>query len=62
MNEKKLSIILEALASQIESLENTIYILKHENGKLRKENEKMEADIRDLIDALNAEEGDGGLL
>lgn len=62
MNEKKLSIILEALASQIESLENTIYILKHENGKLREENKKLKADVQYFIDALKAEEVDGGLL
>ena len=62
MNEKKLSVILEALASQIESLENTIYILKHENGKLREENKKLKADVQYFIDALKAEEVDGGLL
>ena len=62
MNEKKLSIILEALASQIESLENTIYILKHENGKLREENKKLKAEVRYFEKALQTEEVDDGLL
>lgn len=58
MNEKKLGVILEALANQIEELNTKIYILEHENEGLKKENERLRDIEKFFMDQLQRKEVD----
>ena len=62
MKEKKLEIILEALADQLDAKEAEVYVLKFRNEELKKENEDLKARIQFFMDELKAREVDDELL
>ena len=62
MKEKKLEIILEALADQLDAKETEVYVLKFRNKELKKENEDLKARIQFFMDELKAREVDDGIL
>lgn len=53
---------IEAMAEKIDRLKGELFCKDYEIEKLKIENKKLEAELRDLLDALKAEEVDGGLL
>ena len=53
---------IEAMAEKIDRLKGELCCKDYEIEKLKIENKKLEAEMRDLLDALKAEEVDGGLL
>lgn len=56
MEERKMSVIFEALADQIEKLKTDIYLLRMQNEDLRKEN----AELKRQRDALCRGETENG--
>jgi FtsZ-binding cell division protein ZapB len=58
MEERKMGVIFEALADQIEKLNTDIYLLKIQNEDLRKEN----AELKRQRDALCRRESEDGKL
>ena len=62
MNEKKLTVLLEAIATHIDQLNSDIYVLKFRNEELKKENEDLKARVQFFMDELKAREADDGIL
>ena len=58
MNEKKLTVLLEAIASHIDQLNSEIYVLKFRNEELKKENEDLNARVQFFMDELKRKEVD----
>ena len=61
MKEKKLEIILEALADQLDAKETEVYVLKFRNEELKKENEDLKTRLQCLLNELKAREVDDGI-
>ena len=62
MKEKKLEIILEALADQLDAKETEVYVLKFRNEELKKENEDLKTRLQCLLNELKAREVDDGII
>ena len=62
MRDSVFKTVLEAMAMEIDRLKGEVFIRECQIEKLKEENKKLKGDLQDLMDALKAEEVDGGLL
>lgn len=62
MKENVFKTVLEAMAMEIDRLKGEVFIRECQIEKLKEENKKLKDDVQDFMDALKAEEVDGGLL
>ena len=62
MKDSTFNTVLETMAMEIDRLKGEVFIRECQIENLKKENKKLKDDLQDLMDALKAEEVDGGLL
>jgi len=62
MKDSTFKTVLEAMAMEIDRLKGEVFIRECQIEKLKEENKKLKEDVQDFMDALKAEEVDGGLL